>query len=184
MKSRTNFMIFLGCVIFSYAVIAALCFKICNTRNDVSKIAVKALTASVSNPEDMVIVSVSKPDSVYGKYLTLEDRMFIADKMMKYSKKVEEATGDFDKLDLDNPQISEMLNRQISVSAAIRPLMIDSYADIDELKRKPKGQFSGWKVVIEYKAKSETGQEYQSQYWAFLDKDATCVLRSFELPIK
>ena len=41
----------------------------------------------------------------------------------------------------------------------------------------------GWKVKIEYEAQSESGKPYRSEYWFILDKDATCVVNSFEIPL-
>ena len=47
-------------------------------------------------------------------------------------------------------------------------------------ERKP---FSGWKVKIEYEATDSDGQPYRSEYWFIMDKDAQCVIRSFEIPL-
>lgn len=47
-------------------------------------------------------------------------------------------------------------------------------------ERKP---FSGWKVKIEYEATDSDGQPYRSEYWFIMDKEAQCVIRSFEIPL-
>ncbi len=44
-------------------------------------------------------------------------------------------------------------------------------------ERKP---FSGWKVKIEYEATDSDGQSYRSEYWFIMDKEAQCVIRSFD----
>ena len=38
-------------------------------------------------------------------------------------------------------------------------------------------------VKIEYEATDSDGQPYRSEYWFIMDKDAQCVIRSFEIPL-
>ena len=52
--------------------------------------------------------------------------------------------------------------------------------DSDADKPRP---FNGWKVKIEYEAKTADGSPYRSEYWFILDKEATCVVNSFEIPL-
>ena len=52
--------------------------------------------------------------------------------------------------------------------------------DESSQERKP---FSGWKVKIEYEATDSDGQPYRSEYWFIMDKEAQCVIRSFEIPL-
>lgn len=47
-------------------------------------------------------------------------------------------------------------------------------------ERKP---FTGWKVKIEYEATDSDEQPYRSEYWFIMDKEAQCVIRSFEIPL-
>ena len=50
----------------------------------------------------------------------------------------------------------------------------------DTGKAKP---FNGWKVKIEFEAKATDGTPYRSEYWFILDKEANCVVKSFEIPL-
>lgn len=43
--------------------------------------------------------------------------------------------------------------------------------------------FNGWKVKIEFEAKATEGTPYRSEYWFILDKEANCVVKSFEIPL-
>ena len=38
-------------------------------------------------------------------------------------------------------------------------------------------------VKIEYEATDSDGQPYRSEYWFIMDKEAQCVIRSFEIPL-
>lgn len=137
-----------------------------------------ALYASVDNPESVKVVAVSEADSVFGRsYINDDEKMAIAVSMMKVNDKVMSQTGDFGSMDFGNPALRELMERQMSSMSAMRSLMS---IDAPDAPRKP---FSGWKVKIEYEAVSESGNPYRSEYWFILDKDAQCVVNSFEIPL-
>lgn len=76
------------------------------------------------------------------------------------------------------------MKRQMEAMTALRPLMLSgelkSVSDESSQERKT---FSGWKVKIEYEATDSDGQPYRSEYWFIMDKEAQCVIRSFEIPL-
>ena len=43
--------------------------------------------------------------------------------------------------------------------------------------------FSGWKVKVDFEGVDADGQGYHSEYWFILDKEAQCVVKSFEIPL-
>ena len=43
--------------------------------------------------------------------------------------------------------------------------------------------FSGWKVKVDFEGVDVDGQGYHSEYWFILDKEAQCVVKSFEIPL-
>ena len=150
----------------------------CQPKKDPKALAEKALYACVDNPASVEIVAVSKPDSVFGRdFVTMDEKMAIGISMMNISNKIMESTGDLEDFDFENKEVTELMERQMSALSALRSLV--SFND-DAEKAKP---FNGWKVKIEYKAKSENGYPYHSEYWFIMDKDATCVVNSFEIPI-
>ena len=65
--------------------------------------------------------------------------------------------------------------RSLMVTGELKPA-----GDEASHERKP---FSGWKVKIEYEATDSDGQPYRSEYWFIMDKEAQCVIRSFEIPL-
>ena len=141
-------------------------------------VAEKALMASVDNPESVKVIAVSKPDSVFGRnYINNDEKMAIAMSMMKVNEQVMSRTDGLQNLDFEDNAVSELVGRQMSAMAALRS-MVGFEAPDD-----PRKPFSGWKVKIEYEALSESGSPYRSEYWFILDRDAQCVVNSFEIPL-
>lgn len=143
-------------------------------------VAEKSLYACVDNPETIKIKTVSKADSVFGhEYVTDDERMNIAMAMLRINGKIMEATGDMENIDFSDSSTAALVERQMSSLSALRALV--SFDDTDETqKKKP---FNGWKVKIEYEAKDNGGNTYRSEYWFITDRDATCVVKSFEIPL-
>ena len=155
-----------------------------NSENKVQDMAKKALMASVDNPESVKIVGISKPDSVFGReYVTMKEKMALSVAMMKISRRFMEDT-DFDNPDSECHGMSGQMKRQMDAMTALRSLMVTGElkptGDEASQERKP---FSGWKVKIEYEATDSDGQPYRSEYWFIMDKEAQCVIRSFEIPL-
>lgn len=142
------------------------------------RVAQTALYASVDNPESVKVIAVSKPDSVFGRdYINDDEKMAIAMSMMKINEKVMSRTGNLSEINFEDSELTVLVERQMSAMSAIRSLVsLDSGADTPR-------PFNGWKVKIEYEAKTASGSPYRSEYWFILDKDARCVVNSFEIPI-
>ena len=43
--------------------------------------------------------------------------------------------------------------------------------------------FSGWKVKVDFESVDADGRSYHSEYWFILDREAQCVVKSFEIPL-
>ena len=103
--------------------------------------------------------------------------------MMKISRRFMEDT-DFDNSDAESHMMSGQMKRQMDAMTALRSLMVTGElkpaGDKASQERMP---FSGWKVKIEYEATDSDGQPYRSEYWFIMDKEAQCVIRSFEIPL-
>lgn len=155
-----------------------------NSENKAQDMAKKALMASVDNLESVKIVGISKPDSVFGReYVTMKEKMALSVPMMKISRRFMEDT-DFDNPNSECHGMSGQMKRQMDAMTALRSLMVTEElkpaGDEANQERKP---FSGWKVKIEYEATDSDGQPYRSEYWFIMDKEAQCVIRSFEIPL-
>ena len=155
-----------------------------NSENEAQNMAKKALMASVDNPESVKIVGISKPDSVFGReYVTMKEKMALSVAIMKISRRFMENT------ELDNPNaechgMSGQMKRQMDAMTALRSLMVSGELKPASVEaRQERKPFSGWKVKIEYEATDSDGQPYRSEYWFIMDKEAQCVIRSFEIPL-
>lgn len=155
-----------------------------NSENEAQNMAKKALMASVDNPESVKIVGISKPDSVFGReYVTMKEKMALSVAIMKISRRFMENT------ELDNPNaechgMSGQMKRQMDAMTALRSLMVtEELKPAGDAAGQERKSFSGWKVKIEYEATDSDGQPYRSEYWFIMDKEAQCVIRSFEIPL-
>jgi len=150
-----------------------------DTRERARAVAEKSLMACVDCPETVEIKAFSDADSVFGReYITIDERMAIASAMMKISSSVMERTDNMEKVDFGDVELAGLMERQMSAMSALRSLTGLCLDNPD--KPKP---FTGWKVKVEYEAKTADGKPYRSEYWFILDKDADCVIRSFEIPL-
>lgn len=146
---------------------------------DIAKIALKA---SVDNPESVKILCVCKPVPIYGKdYVTPIEKDSLSNHLFQISTNILEETDYFQ----DFPKIenNEVLRRALDAVTTLRALI--AYNEIEhnqDKKGKRAKPFSGWKVKIDFKAKTLEGKQYRSQYWFILDKKAQCVIKSFEIP--
>ena len=178
MRPGTKLAIMLASGALVWGIIAmALCWREKPQKRAV-RVAQTALHASVDNPESVKMIAISEPDSVFGRsYIDDEEKMAIAVSMMKVNERVMSQTDDLGSVDFGNPALRELVERQMSSMSAMRSLMS---IDTPDAPRKP---FSGWKVKIEYEAVSESGTPYRSEYWFITDRDAQCVVSSFEIPL-
>lgn len=157
-------------------------FFACSSSNPKARataVAEKSLMACVDCPETVEIKAISDVDSVFGReYVTLDERMAITTSMLKITTHVMEQTDDMENIDFGDAELAGLMERQMSAMAAIRSL-----TGLYDEKSDKSGKFTGWKVKIEYEAKTADGKPYCSEYWFILDKDAECVIKSFEIPL-
>lgn len=157
-------------------------FFACNSNKPKTRakaVAEKSLMACVDCPETVQIKAVSDVDSVFGReYVTLDESMAITASMLKITSRVMEQTDDMENIDFNDAELAGLMERQMSAVSAVRGLARLYDDDSDNPKK-----FTGWKVKIGYEAKTIDGKPYSSEYWFILDKDADCVIKSFEIPL-
>ena len=169
MKQQKILILLLAGIILAGGAIAFLLKDNTPPKDRAKEVAEKALLASVDCPETVKILAVSTPDSVFGRdYITQEEKMAISVAMKE--------TDGFENMDFEDKAMSSLMERQMSVMSVVRNLVFTESPN----DKKP---FSGWKVKIEYEAESADGTPYRSEYWFILDKDAVCVVKSFEIPL-
>ena len=150
-----------------------------NPQRKARSLAEKALYATVENPERIKVLAVSKADSIYGReYVTMEEQMNIAKSMMNVNREVMKATNGFENINLTDKRVTSLMERQMDAMSAMRSLVHPG-----KIVEHTKKNFTGWKVKIDYQAQTTDGLQYRSECWMFLDRDASCVVKSFEIPI-
>lgn len=149
------------------------------------EMAEKALKATVDNPESIQIKGVSKADSVFGKeYVNQHEKAALSMHLMQYGHKLMEETDYFQNLDKDDAAMNDQVTRQLDAMTTLRALI--AYGEMEEAKagqEKVAKPFNGWKVKIDFEAKTPQGKPYHSEYWFILDKEAEFVVKSFEIPL-
>ena len=149
------------------------------------EISERALKATVDNPESIQIKGISKADSVFGKeYVNQHEKAALSMHLMQYGHKLMEETDYFQNLDKDDTAMSDQVTRQLDAMTTLRALI--AYGELEganSQKAKEKKPFNGWKVKIDFEAKTPQGKPYHSEYWFILDKEAEIVVKSFEIPL-
>ena len=174
-KQQKVLYLLLASLVLAGGITAFLLKDSSNPKDLAREVAEKALLASVDRPETVKIHAVSMPDSVFGRdYITQEEKMAISVAMMKVSEKVMKETDGFEKMDFGDKAMADLMERQMMS-------VIRNFASYETYNSKK--QFSGWKVKIEYEAESTDGSPYRSEYWFILDKEAVCIVKSFEIPL-
>lgn len=180
MKPEIKIGVLLVCAVITWGSI--FCFAACTHSPGVraKQVAEKALLALADDPESVKIIAVSKAEPVYNReYVTPEEKMKISMAMMKVNEKVMKQTDGFENFNFNDKGVAALMERQMSAIAALRSIL--TYEPPHGGSQK-KAQ-TGWKVKIEYQGRSADGKPYRSEYWFLLDRKATCVVKSFEIPI-
>lgn len=50
-------------------------------------------------------------------------------------------------------------------------------------KNVPKGEWSGWKVKIDYECVDKDGIKYRAERWIFFDRKGKNIIKTFEIPL-
>lgn len=176
---RLLFAMIISCVLLWGSI---FCFISCSgsKAEKARLLAEKALYATAENPESIEIKAFSEADSVFGReYVTPEEKMNLALAMLKVNRKVMEETGNLEDVDTPSKEVTSLMERQMSAVSALRSVSPFS----TDRPSNEKKEFSGWKVKVEYTAKSSQGVPYHSEFWCIIDKEAEVVINSFEIPI-
>lgn len=177
MRPGTRLAIILASIILFWSAVGYFVFRGDNPKKRAIKVAELALKASVDNPKAIKIIGISRPDSVFGReYVTMDEKMSISMAMMKINEKVMQLTDGLENFHPDDKEIAGLMDRQMEVMAVLRSITPQANGNVT----KP---FTGWKVKVEYEGRDSGGKPCHSEYWFILDKEAQCVIKSFEIPL-
>lgn len=139
------------------------------------RLAQENLKASLDYPKQLKVNAIAEPDSAFGvNYFTKQEIKGMLRVMAVVTKQLMQKTNgmsDFSNLD---PYYSGLIQRQMSAASEVQNMIF---------KNVPKGQFSGWKVKIDYECADRNGIKYRAERWTFFDREGKSVVKTFEIPL-
>lgn len=141
--------------------------------------------ATADNPESVQIKGISKADSVFGKvYVNQNEQMALSVTLMKLSQEMmKDNSLENIGTDLEHWEMPKQVKQRLEAMTALRELLGTGMLHSEAIHGDKAKPFNGWKVKIEYEAKTADGNPCHSEYWCILDKEANCVVKSFEIPL-
>ena len=153
---------------------AALLVSCGNSSEKMKKLAKENLELSVDYPKQLRVLAVSEPDSTFrAGYFTKDEVKGMLKTMQVVTDTIMKRTGNMSRFNPADHYVVSLAERQMRSMAEIRSLI---------MKGDKKGEFSGWKVKIDYQCVDAAGLPYRSERWCFIDKEGRQVYKSFELP--
>ena len=157
------------------ALLAVLMMASCNSKERIISLAesdVMEHTDCQGKPE---ILGISEPDSAFGTgYLSQKEKESLMSVMQKVTETIMKRTKGMTEFNPDDKYVIDLAERQMKAMSELRSTIYDS---------DKKGEWSGWKVRVDYQAKGKNDVEYKAERWLFIDKDGKEVMRSFDIPL-
>jgi len=158
-----------------YLLAATLLLIACDQKERMANLAEENIRQSLDNPDQLKILAVSEPDSAFGSnYFSQKEVQVMVMMMQKVSEEIMRRTNNMTEFNPDDRDVMFLAERQMRAMAEIRALIHES---------RRKGEWSGWKVRVDYEAMNNEGLCYKAERWLFLDKDGRNVFKTFEIPI-
>lgn len=150
-------------------------FISCNRKARMAGLAEENIRMSVESPDGFSITAISEPDSAFGvNYLTQHEVNSVTALMQSVTAVIMERTNNMTAFNPDDHYVMSLAERQMKAMADLRTMVY---------KTNDKGEWSGWKVRVDYEAKDKYGETYRAERWLFFDKDGKTIHKSFELPL-
>ena len=158
------------------AVAVLLAMTACtDKRQQMVKLSEMSLRQSIGEDSEVKILGVSEPDSAFGSnYLTPEEKKAVIGTMEKVTKEIMSRTKDMTAFDPTDAYVIGLAERQMKANSDLRQILFDC---------DKKGEWSGWKVKIDYKAHDGHHQDYRAERWFFLDKNGSVIFKTMEFPL-
>lgn len=145
------------------------------SKSKMVSLAKENLELSVEYPKQIKIIAVSEPDSAFGTgYFTEKEVQGMLQTMKVVTDTIMKRTANMSKFDADDHYVINLAERQMRGMAEISSMI---------MKSDKKGEFSGWKVKIDYSCVDANAIPYRAERWFFIDKNVKQVYKTFELPL-
>ena len=159
--------------LFSLLVIALLAS--CDRKARMAGLAEENIRMSMDSPDGFAITAISEPDSAFGvNYLSQHEVNGITAIMQSVTALIMDRTNNMTAFNPDDHYVMSLAERQMKAMTDLRTMVY---------KTNEKGEWSGWKLRVDYKAKDKYGNNYRAERWLFFDKDGKAIHKSFELPL-
>ena len=90
------------------------------------------------------------------------------------SNTIMQKTDNMTKMEPIDHYVMDLAQRQLQIGPVLAQLI---------QSQTPKGEFSGWRVKVDFSAKGEHDITYKGERWVYFSIDGKEILNSFELPI-
>lgn len=142
---------------------------------EVRDAATEAVRLLVEKPESVKIVGYSRLDSVFGRnFIKDGEKEAVAQLLMGNNKAIIGDAKSFDDIDFSDPAKSALMERQMAATEYLRQYL---FSDDNG------GEFSGYRMKVQFEAVDSNNIPYRSEYWFIFDKQGKIILHSFEIPL-
>lgn len=160
---------------FVVALVAGVFLASCDQGQRLQELAESTLQQTVEDPGHLKVIGISEPDSAFGTaYFTMHEVNGMIVLMNQVSDTIMRRTKNMTEFHPDDLYVMGMAERQMKAVSEIRSLMHNSGK---------KGDWSGWKVKVDYQSRDRNGIDYRAERWFFIDKEGNHVIKTFEIPI-
>lgn len=154
---------------------AVLLMASCDRKGRITSLAESDVLEHTDCQEKLEILGISEPDSAFGTgYLSPKEKESMMSVMQKVTETIMKRTNNMTEFNPDDKYVIDLAERQMKTMSELRSTIYDS---------DKKGEWSGWKVRVDYQAKGKNDVEYKAERWLFIDKDGKEVVRSFDIPL-
>jgi hypothetical protein len=147
----------------------------CVSKSGIRHLAEENLRESVYYPKQLKILAVSEPDSAYGvNYFNPKEVQGMLRIMKVVTDSIMKRTNGMTEFNPDDYYVISLADRQMRATNEIREMVF---------RQQRKGEWTGWKVKIDYEAIDHSGCKYRSERWFFTDKKGHHIIRTFDIPL-
>lgn len=147
----------------------------CDSKPEMKDLAQENLKASLDYPAQLKVQAISEPDSAFGvSYFTRNEMTGMLRVMSKVTSQLMKKTSSVDDFSKVDAYTASLARRQMAAASEVQNMIF---------KNVPKGEWSGWKVKIDYQCVDRNAIPYRAERWVFLDKKGENVIKTFEIPL-
>ena len=135
----------------------------------------KNLEASLDYPKQLKLTAHTEPDSAFGvNYFTRKEITGMLKVMDVVTKNLMAKTQGVTDISNADVYTVNLMRRQMNAATEVQSMIF---------KNTPKGEWSGWKVKLDYECVDKDGMKYRAERWVFFDREGKDVVKTFEIPL-